>query len=141
MNPLLRNVLAVVAGLAAAVAVVAVVEAVSARLFPLPAGLDFTDRAAMAEAIAGLPAGAFVMVVIAWGLAALSGSAVATGVSRRIGPGYLIGLLLLAAGIANMVMIPHPVWMWIGGIIVILLGTMVGSRLAARQRIEGRTVA
>jgi hypothetical protein len=28
--------------------------------------------------------------------------------------------------------------MWIGGIIVILLGTMVGSRLAARQRLAVR---
>jgi predicted MFS family arabinose efflux permease len=89
----------------------------------------------MAEAIRGLPAGAFVLVVIAWGLGALTGSAVATGVSRRVGPGYLIGVLLLAAAIGNMLMIPHPVWMWIGGIIVILLGMMIGARLAARQRL------
>ena len=135
MSPLLRNVLAVVAGLAAAVAVVAVVEGLSARVFPLPEGLDYSDRTAMAEAIGNLPAGAFVFVVAAWGLGALAGAAVATGISRRVGPGYLIGVLLLAAAVSNLLMIPHPGWMWAGGIVVILLGTMVGSRLAARQRV------
>ena len=40
MNPTLRNILATLAGLAAASVTVASVEAIDARLFPLHAGLD-----------------------------------------------------------------------------------------------------
>jgi hypothetical protein len=124
-------VLAVVAGLVASVAVVGGVEALSSRLYPLPAGLDYADRTAMAAAIGQLPTGAFVAVLAAWGLGALVGSFTAARVGGRAGLGYLIGALLGVAAAANLLMVPHPVWMWVGAAIVIPAGTMVGVRQTA----------
>lgn len=43
MHPVMRSVLAVVAGLGLSVAVVGGVEALSSRLYPLPEGLDYND--------------------------------------------------------------------------------------------------
>lgn len=128
MHPVLRSVLAVVAGLGLSVAVVGGVEALSSRLYPLPEGLDYNDRAAMTAAISQLPAGAFVAVLVAWGLGALAGSFAAVYVSGRDAPGYLIGVLLGAAAIANLLVIPHPLWMWVGAAILIPLGTLIGVR-------------
>ena len=131
MHPMLRRVFALVAGLLVAVVVVGGVEGLSSRLYPLPAGLDYNDREAMTAAIALLPAGAFVAVLVAWGLAALAGSWVAVRMGGHAGIGYLIGVLLGTAGIANLLMIPHPLWMWAGAAIVIPLGTLVGVRRAS----------
>lgn len=124
----MRSVLAVGAGLGLSVAVVGGVEALSSRLFPLPEGLDYNDRTAMTTAISQLPAGAFVAVLVAWGLGALAGSFAAVYVSGRDALGYLIGVLLGAAATANLLTIPHPSWMWGGAAILIPLGTVIGVR-------------
>lgn len=128
MHPVMRSVLAVVAGLGLSVAVVGGVEALSSRLYPLPEGLDYNDRATMSAAISQLPAGAFVAVLVAWGLGALAGSFAAVYVSGRAALGYLIGVLLGAAAIANLLIIPHPLWMWVGAAILIPLGTLIGVK-------------
>lgn len=40
----------------------------------------------------------------------------------------------LIAGIINMVMIPHPVWFWILGIIVFLPSAYAGYRVAPARK-------
>lgn len=82
----------------------------------------------MTTAISQLPAGAFVAVLVAWGLGALAGSFAAVYVSGRDALGDLIGVLLGAAAIANLLMIAHPSWMWVGAAILIPLGTATGVR-------------
>ena len=133
MHPMLRRVFALVAGLLVAIVVVGGVEGLSSRLYPLPAGLDYNDLEAMTSSKAMLPAGAFVAVLVAWGLAALAGSWVAVRIGGHAGIGYLIGVLLGTAGIANLLMIPHPLWMWAGAAIVIPLGTLIGVRRASAR--------
>ena len=134
MHPMLRRVFALVAGLLVAVGVVGLVEGLSSRLYPLPPGIDYNDREAMTAAIAMLPTGAFVLVLVAWGMAALAGSWVAVRIGGHASLGYLIGFLLAAAGLANLAMIPHPAWMWVGAAIVIPLGTLAGVRLSSAPR-------
>lgn len=138
MHPVLRSVLAVVAGLGLSIAVGGGVEALSSRLYPLPEGLDYNDRAAMAAAMSQLPADAFVAVLVAWGLGALGGSFAAVYVSGRDALGYLIGVLLGAAAIANLLMISHPSWTWAGAAILIPLGTLIGVRQSGTR---GRAAA
>ena len=130
MGPLLGRVIGIVAGLAAAVVAVGLVEAVSATFYPLPEGIDPRDRAGMTAAIAALPAGAFVGVLAAWGLGAFAGAWTATRLARLPPIGYLIGVLLAGAALANLLTIPHPVWVWAGAAVVIPAGTIAGVRLA-----------
>jgi hypothetical protein len=130
MHPMVWRVLAVAAGLAVAVLMVGLVEGLSSRFHPLPAGIDYNDRAAMTAAISALPATAFVAVLAAWGLGALAGAYAATRIGRHAGSGYLIGVLIGAGAVANLLMIPHPVWMWAGAAIVVPLATLAGVRMA-----------
>lgn len=126
MSPLIRRILAVVAGLIVAAVVVAGLEAASSVLYPLPEGLDHTDRDAMTAAISRLPTPAFVAVLFAWGLGALAGAWTAARISGVVATGYIIGALLLAGGVTNLLAIPHPVWMWPGAIVAIGAGTLAG---------------
>ena len=128
MSPLIRRILAVVAGLIVAAVVVAGVEAASSVLYPLPEGIDHTDREAMTAAIAQLPTTAFLAVLVAWGLGALAGAWTAVRISGVAVTGYIIGALLLAAGVANLLAIPHPVWMWPGALVAVGAGTLAGVR-------------
>jgi putative effector of murein hydrolase LrgA (UPF0299 family) len=60
---------------------------------------------------------------------------VATWIAARIGrtpiPGYIVGALLLCAGIANAFMIPQPVWFSIASIVIYIAVTWVGARAGA----------
>lgn len=129
MHPMLWRVFAVVAGLAVAALMVGVVEGLSSWFHPLPAGIDYNDRAAVAAAISALPATAFMAVLVAWGLGALAGAYAASRIGRHAGIGYLIGVLIGAGAVANLLMIPHPIWMWAGAAIVIPLATLAGVRM------------
>jgi len=41
----------------------------------------------------------------------------------------IVGALLMLAGIMNMIMIPHPTWLWVLGITVYLPAAYLGARL------------
>ena len=41
----------------------------------------------------------------------------------------MAGALFLSAGVLTMLTIPHPLWMWVGGIILPLACSYLGARL------------
>jgi hypothetical protein len=134
VRPILRSALAVLAGVAVAAIVVAIVEAISSQVYRAPPGLNLADPAAMREFIRGLPAGAFVFVLAGWALGTLTGAWTAARLADRspLVHGNIIGTLLLGTGVANMLMLPHPAWMWVLGVIAFVACGYAGGRLAAR---------
>lgn len=129
----LRNLGGVIAGLVVGVVVIAVVEFISAKVYPLPAGIDPADTEAFRLHVAQLPPGAFLFVLAAWGAGSLLGSWTATRIGAARGParGATVGAVLLAAGIANMLMLPHPAWFWVAAIVITVSCTFLGARMAA----------
>lgn len=109
----------------------ALVEGISARLYPLPTGIDYSDRNAIAAAIGSLPLGALMIVVVAWALGALAGACTAVYVGRHRVLGILVGVVLLAGAVGNLLAIPHPGWMWIAALVAISAATLGGTRMAA----------
>jgi hypothetical protein len=143
MPPLARNVLAVIAGAACAFAVVVLTDVLVGQLHPLPHGLDSTDREAARAAVASVPAGILLVLVTGWALAAGVGAfcAVRSSASRAPTAGLVVTGILLLATMANLAMIPHPVWMWPGAMILIpLLGWLGVRRGVAPARAEGAAV-
>jgi hypothetical protein len=128
-----RSILAVLAGTIVAGVLISIVEAISSAIFPLPPGLDLHDHEAMRQHIDTLPIGAFLMVLAAWAIGAFGGSWVAARLAgrARLVHGSIVGALFLLAAVLNMLMIPHPVWMWFGGILALAGFSYLGSRLAA----------
>ena len=133
MKAIGRSVLAVLAGAFVAGLLIAAVEAVSSALFPLPPGLDIHDHEAMRQHIDTLPTGAFLMVLAAWAIGSFGGSWVAARLASRarLVHGMIVGALFLLAGVLNMLMIPHPWWMWAGGIVALVGCSYLGARFAA----------
>lgn len=121
---MIKNILAVVAGLAAAFATVWLVMFFGHSVFPPPAGLDVNDRAQMQAYVESLPVAPLLFVLASYYLGTLLGILVADWLAPggALRNALIIGALMLAATIANLVMIPHPMWFVaaaVGGIVLI----------------------
>jgi hypothetical protein len=129
-----RSVLAVLAGLIAGSVLIAAIEGVSSLIYPLPSGLDPNDYDALRRYVDELPVGAFLFVLAAWAVGSFAGGWIAARLAGRaaLAHGLIVGVFFLAAGLVNLLMIPHPVWMWVGGIAVLAGGGYVGARLGRR---------
>ena len=133
MSASARSALAVLAGVAVGVALIAGVEAASARLYPLPAGLDVHNREAMTNYVATLPLGAFLLVLAGYGVGAFGGGYLAA----RLAPGApakhasVIALFLVVASVINLMAIPHPDWFWVANLVVGLAFPLLAGRLGS----------
>lgn len=72
----------------------------------------------------------FVSVLIAWVLGSAVAGAVATRWSdaRTPLPGAIAGAVLLAGAVSNLFVIPHPVWMAVGAVVLMPLAAYVAAR-------------
>ncbi len=112
---MLRNIAAVIAGLVVGMIVNLALIQLNTVFFPLPDGVDMTNTAQMKDVIQGMPAAAWILVIAAHLGQAFVGGWVAArlGASRRMMLAIIVGLLSLAGGIANALMLAAPVWTWI----------------------------
>ncbi len=124
-----KNILAGVAGVVIAVALVWVVEKVGHAVYPPPPDLNFADPDAMRAYIATLPLGALLFVAAAWFIGTLCGTcaACAIGTAKPVIFAMLVGGLMLIATIINLVMIPHPMWFSVPGIVGIVVAAWLGT--------------
>ena len=137
-----RKILATLAGLATGFVVIMLLETVSHKLYPPPPGLDLKDPAALKALIASMPLTAFLLVLLAYALASLLGGLVATLVAgrRATGPALVVGGVLMAGGVANVVMIPHPAWFVAASLALYLPLAYAGARLVLQNE-AGRVAA
>jgi hypothetical protein len=127
-----RSILAVLAGSIVAGVLIAAVEAVSSSVYPLPPGVDHHDYESLRQYVEQLPLGAFLLVLVAWAIGTFAGAWVAARLATRarFAHGLVVGALFLLAGVLNMLMIPHPAWMWAGAVLVFVVCSYLGARLA-----------
>jgi hypothetical protein len=125
---MLKKIGAVVAGLAAAFVLVTVVELICSRIYPLPPGLPIAD------AVKTMPLGAFLILLGGWFIGTLAGSWTAAKIANSRVTGAIVGAVIFAAAILNMVMIPHPTWFMATAFAVFFIGAVAGTRLGAPPR-------
>lgn len=140
MNTILRNVLAVVAGIAAGSVVNMALVTLGPSLVPPPAGVDVTSAEGLAKAMPLLEPRHFVMPFLAHALGTLAGALVAflVAASHKARFAYAIGAVFLAGGIAASFMIPAPAWFIALDLVAAYLpmawlGAQIGSRLQSRN--------
>ena len=131
MNPNLRLGIALLAGIIAAFITIALIETAAHTVYPAPPGLDYSNPDILRQYVTALPVGAKLAVLAAWLFGTIDGVFVACLVNKgRYGLcAGVLGGLVLAATIANMMFIPHPVWLAGAGIIGIPLAAFLVSRL------------
>ncbi len=101
-----------VVGLVAGVAVIRSIEMFAAFLFPPPLGIDFSDPDALTQFMDRMPAGAFILVLLAHATGSFAAGFSISAMIRKTwwtGP-LVVGALLNLAGIANLILLPHPAW-------------------------------
>lgn len=132
-----RKIIGVIAGLAVGVIVIYAVETLGHQLYPMPPGVDMENPEAMGAWIETLPAGAFAIILGAFIGGGFAGGAVATLIARdRPVPALIVGGLLTVAGIANVAMIPHPLWFTIVSVLVYLPAAWLGARVVPLRQTD-----
>ncbi len=130
---MLRKIAAVVLGILVAATIVAAVEAIGHTVYPVPGDLDINDTDRFKSYVASLPIGAFLFVLAAWTLATLGGGLLASFIARDNPFLYttIVGSFVLVATVANLIMIPHPLWFSITAVISIAIMTYVAGTIAS----------
>ena len=128
---MLRTILGIVAGVVVAFVVLMGLEMAGHAAMPPPAGLDPADPEDLKQMVASASTAAKAWVVFAWFAAAVAGGWVARRLSRASWAGWVIAGLIVVGGIANIMMIPHPLWLQIAAVVAPLLGGWLVTRLPA----------
>ena len=112
---MLRNICAVIVGLAGGMAVNMLIVMLSTVLYPMPEGVSFNDREGLEAYIETLPFTAFLIVMLAHLGQALVGGWIAAIISRNAPMlvAMIVGSLSMIAGIYNLATMPIPAWMWV----------------------------
>src|SRR5579872_1666079 len=88
MNPIVRSVLSVIAGIVAFIVVVMTIETLNSQVYPLPADVDMHNkeamRAAMIDHMQTLPTACFLVVLLGWELGAFVGGGACAYLAGRL---------------------------------------------------------
>ena len=126
---MLRNILAVTAGVVAGAALVFAVERAGHAMFPAPA-IDFSDAEQARRAIAALPLATKASVVAAWFVGAFGGGVVGSLLSKRWAPvAWVVAATIFLLAASSLMAIPHPWWMSAGAAMAAALGGFLAVRV------------
>ena len=146
MPNLLRNVFALLAGIAIGGGVNIALITLSPSLIPPPAGVDVNNAESLSKAMHLFEPRHFIMPFLAHALGTLAGALAAylIAATYKAQMAYVIGAVFLCGGVAASFMIPAPTWFIALDLLVAYLpmawlGIQIGTRMkqgntAARKR-------
>jgi len=112
MNPIIRNILAIITGLVAGSLVNTGIITISGSIIPPPEGVDNTTVEGLKAGIHLFQSKHFLMPFLAHALGTFVGALLAAliAANRKMLFAFVIGIFFLAGGIANVLMLPSPLW-------------------------------
>ncbi|MFB9862601.1 hypothetical protein [Rufibacter immobilis] len=130
-----RSILSVLGGAAVGVFTISLVQFLSHQLYPLPTNSIPNDPQAMATFMTNAPVAALLLVLLAYALGSFFGGMVAAryATARPVLHALLVGVLLLVAGIANLVQIPQPLWFTVISLAIYLPMAFFGGMMSMRR--------
>ncbi|WP_332639971.1 hypothetical protein [Brevundimonas sp.] len=132
---MLRPILSIAGGVIIAFVIVMAGDMISQSLAASAgaAPTDMNDRAAMEAYVAGLSTAVLFAMLATWTVAAFAAAFVAARFGRRgAWPGWVASGLFLCATAANLLMIPHPGWMAVAGVVLVIAAGWFGARVGSR---------
>lgn len=135
MRNLLRVLFAIVLGLVVGSVVNMALITVSGKVIAPPVGADVATMEGLKASMHLFEPKHFLFPFLAHALGALAGAFVAAllAPNRSLVPPMVVGALFLAGGIANVIMLPSPMWFTLVDLFLAYLPTAwLGSKLAAR---------
>jgi hypothetical protein len=137
MKAVLRSVGAVLAGLVIGSMVNMGLIMISGSVIPPPEGADVTTAEGLRAALPLFEPRHFVFPYLAHALGTLAGAFLAAliAATRKTGLAVVVGVCFLAGGVANVIMLPSPLWFSILDLACAYIPmALVGARLAARTQ-------
>ena len=112
MHPILRNVLAVLAGILFGSAVNMGIIMISGSIIPPPEGADITTTEGLQATMHLFQPRHFIMPFLAHALGTFAGALLAAfiAVSHKMKLALLIGLVFFTGGLMSVFMLPSPTW-------------------------------
>lgn len=136
MNPLIRNIMAVVGGVAFGMLVNMAIVTISSSVVPLPEGIDPTNTESMQQNIHLLKPVNFIFPFLAHAFGTLIGAFVAAkfSVSHHQRCALIVGIFFLFGGIAASMMIAAPTWFIAADLILAYIPmAFIGAKLAGKR--------
>lgn len=124
-----KNIGFAILSLVVAFIVIMVVQQINLLLYPLPEWVDVNNPDHLSQIMASLPLGALCMVALSYLLGSLAAGFILCKTLKRHSIKLILTLggILTAAGIANLIAIPHPIWFAIITTITYIPAVWVGS--------------
>lgn len=112
MNPIIKNILAIVLGIFIGSSVNMGIIMISGSIIPPPNGADVTTIEGLKESISLFQWQHFIFPFLAHALGTLVGAFVAAMIAakHKMRFAFAIGIFFLMGGIANAFMLPSPIW-------------------------------
>jgi len=126
-----RSILSVVVGLVTAVMIFLIAESINSLIHPVSANLDFNDEIAVRTFYEHQPLSFWLIVLAGW----IFGSLMCGLLIKWIGNNdnkklpIIAGSILTLSAIANFLLLPHPTWFIVVGILVFIPSTLLGHNL------------
>lgn len=136
MNPIIRNVLAVISGIVLGSIVNMGIIMLSSSIIPPPEGVDPSDMESLKSSMHLFQPRHFILPFLAHALGTLVGAFITALIAfnNKLKLALVIGLFFLLGGISSVFMLPSPTWFtvldlagayipmaWIGGLLAIRL--------------------
>lgn len=120
----------VVGGFVVASIIMLIFEWVNHFIFPIPAGVDKMDTAAVQAFTASLPWTAYILVFLGWAVGAFEGGCTTAWLAGETKPlvTSVLAALLVAAGAFDMVIIGFPMTAVIIGLLILAIFPYLGFR-------------
>ena len=112
MKPIVKNILAVIVGLVAGSAVNMGIIMISGSIIPPPEGADNTTMEGLKASMHLFQPKHFLFPFLAHALGTFVGALLTAliAANRKMLFAFVIGIFFLAGGIANVLMLPSPLW-------------------------------
>lgn len=134
---ILRNILAVIAGLLVGSIVNIGIIMISGSIVPPPEGADLTTMEGIKEAMPLMEFKHFIMPFLAHALGTFVGAFIAAliAVSHQLNMARIVGVVFLAGGIYNVILLPSPLWFNIVDLVLAYIPmACIGGRLVAKNK-------
>ncbi|MFA6469668.1 MAG: hypothetical protein WCW35_12275 [Bacteroidota bacterium] len=127
-----KTFLSIAGGIAAAGIVVAVVNVVTRHYYPAPPDLSVLNKLALELYLAYLPTGAFLLTFIGMAFGGCAGGFLATVIDNVHGKrnALIVAALFTLFGVTGMLMVTHPLRLWIINLFTYIPCAILGHRFA-----------
>lgn len=134
---IVRNILAVIAGLIVGNIVNMSLIMVSGSIIPPPEGMDNTTMEGLMEGMKLLEAKHYIFPFLAHALGTLAGAIIASliAIKKKWGTAMIVGTMFLAGGVYMVYLLPSPMWFNLLDLIVAYIPmAWLGNRIVTRRK-------